>query len=58
MSGKNAYTVVRTNRRTVGITVRPGGEVVVRAPRRMTLAEINAVVERHRDWLEKAVEKS
>lgn len=58
MSGKNAYTVVRTNRRTVGITVRPGGEVVVRAPRRMTLAEIDAVVERHRDWLEKAVEKS
>lgn len=58
MSGKCAYTVVRANRRTVGITVRPGGEVIVRAPCRMPLAEINAAVERHRDWLEKAVEKS
>ena len=50
------FPVLRSDRRTVGITVRRGGEVVIRAPKRMPLSEVRNVVEAHRAWLEKAIE--
>ena len=52
------YPVLRSNRKTVGITVKRGGEVIVRAPKRMRLSDIRKVVETHRAWLEKAIETS
>lgn len=51
------YPLVRTDRKTVGITVKPGGEVQVRAPRRMKYAEIEQAVRMHADWLQNAVAK-
>ncbi len=49
------FPLVRTDRKTVGITVRPGGEVQVRAPKRMKYADIERAVRMHADWLQKAV---
>uniref|UniRef100_A0A7V4LC83 M48 family peptidase n=1 Tax=Desulfobacca acetoxidans TaxID=60893 RepID=A0A7V4LC83_9BACT len=40
-------------RRTVGLSVTPAGEVLVRAPRGMSKARVAEVVDRHRAWLEK-----
>lgn len=53
-----SYPVVRSKRRTVGITVKRGGEVVIRAPRGMKLSDVRRIVETHRAWLEKTVEAS
>lgn len=53
-----SYPVVRSGRRTVGITVKRGGEVVIRAPKGMRLSDVQKAVETHRAWLEKTVESS
>lgn len=50
------FPVVRSDRKTVGITVKRGGEVMIRAPKRMRLSDVAQVVETHRAWLEKAIE--
>ena len=52
------FPVVRSDRRTVGITVKRGGEVVIRAPKRMRLTDVEQVVISHLAWLEKAIETS
>lgn len=52
------FALIRTDRKTVGITVKAGGEVQVRAPKRMRLCDIECVVEKHRAWIQKAVEKT
>lgn len=52
------FPVVRSDRKTVGITVKRGGEVVIRAPKKMRLSDVRIVVEAHRTWLEKAIENS
>lgn len=49
------YRLVRSDRKTVGLTVSRAGEVVIRAPRRLPLAQIEETVRQNRDWLEAAV---
>ena len=49
--GGIACTVVRSDRKTVSVIVRADAGVEVRAPRRMSLAAIDAFVSRHRDWI-------
>lgn len=51
------FPLVRTDRETVGITVKPGGEVQIRAPKWMKKADIEMAVRLHADWLENAVAK-
>lgn len=53
-----SYPIIRSNRRTVGITVKRGGEVVIRAPKRMKLSDVQKAVEKHRAWINRAIEKS
>lgn len=50
-----SYPVVRSNRKTVGITVKRGGEVIIRAPGWMRLTDIQKTVDKHRAWIEKTV---
>lgn len=54
----DSFPVLRSHRKTVGITVKRGGEVIIRAPKRMRLADVRDAVEAHRAWLEKAIENS
>ena len=54
----DTFPVIRSDRKTVGLTVKRGGEVIIRAPRRMPLSDVKKVVESYRDWLEKAIEAS
>jgi predicted metal-dependent hydrolase len=47
------YTLIRTNRKTLAILVRPGGEVEVRAPLRCPRAQIEAFVQAKAGWIAK-----
>ena len=49
--------VIRCRRKSVGIRVTDGGEVIVRAPLRMPDAEIRRILESKRSWIEKTLEK-
>ncbi len=46
------YEIIRTDRKTVGITVKDGC-VTVRAPRRVSKKELDRIVEKHKKWIEK-----
>ena len=46
------YTLIRTDRKTIAIYIRPGGLVEVRAPRRCSRREIDAFVAAKKAWIE------
>jgi hypothetical protein len=53
-----AYTIRKYARfKTLRISVKPGGEVVVSAPLRVSLTTISTFVEKQKNWIEKAVSK-
>lgn len=47
------YRIIRSNRKTIAIQIKPGGEVVVRCPKRMPLWEVRAFVHSKADWITK-----
>ena len=47
--------VIRCRRKSVGIRVTDGGEILVRAPLRMSAAEIRRILESKRDWIDRAL---
>ena len=53
---KIPYTLIRSDRKTLAIQIKEG-EVIVRAPRQAIKADIEKIVEEHRDWIEKALQK-
>ena len=52
------YTIIRSDRKTLAVQVRSGGEVVVRAPRRVESDRIRRFVWENRDWLRRKVAES
>lgn len=48
------YELIRSDRKTVSVEVRRGGGVVVRAPLKMSGAEIERFISKHFDWIENA----
>ena len=46
------YTLVRSDRRTVGIQITPEGQVILRCPRKLPVREAEAILESRRDWVE------
>ena len=47
-------TVIRSDRKTLGLQVDREGNLIVRAPRRVSEAEIAAAIEKHAAWIEKS----
>lgn len=45
------YTLVLSNRKSLGIEIKPGGEIIVRAPKRATKHWIMSCVEEKKDWI-------
>lgn len=45
------YTLIRSNRKTLALQVKPDGSVTVRAPKHISLRQINSFVEGHLDWI-------
>lgn len=54
---KITYRVVRSDRKTLGLVVKDSQEVLVRAPHRMGVQEIEEVLHRNQDWITVRVEK-
>ena len=50
------YVIIRSNRKTLALEVKRGGEVIVRAPLRMTEQKIVEFLNLRYNWLIKAVE--
>ena len=51
------YMIIRSNRRSLSITIDQNANLIVRAPRRMSDRTIAAFVASKRDWIEKHIEK-
>lgn len=49
--------IIRSNRRTVGISIKPGGEIIIRAPRFLPKAAILAFAYEKADWILASYEK-
>lgn len=45
------YTVVFSKRRSIGFEVKPGGEIIVRLPQRMSVKAALPVIEERKDWI-------
>ncbi|MDA1354458.1 MAG: SprT family zinc-dependent metalloprotease [bacterium] len=46
------YTLVRSKRRTIGIEIRPDGQVLVRAPKRAAVRLIESFIARKQQWIQ------
>ena len=51
------YTVIKSRRKTLALQIK-GGELIVRAPMKISTREIENFVCEHKDWIEKHLEKS
>lgn len=51
------YRIIRSSRRTLGLEITPEGELLVRAPRRVSTRQIQSFVEAHQAWIEKHIAK-
>ena len=51
------YTVIRSARRTMALEITREAQIVVRAPQRVSKAEIERFVDAHRDWIERHLAK-
>ena len=47
------YQIIKSDRKTVAIQIKPDGQVVVRCPKRMRIEEARRFVESKTDWIEK-----
>ena len=54
-TGDIRYTVIRSERKTVSLQIKPNGEITVRAPRDMSDREISDFVKRKSDWIKKSL---
>ena len=53
-----SYTIIRSNRKTLSLQVKPDGTVIVRAPLRVSDAQIRKFVSEHEDWIKKHLVKA
>ena len=51
------YELIRSERKTLSLQLKPDGTVLVRAPRRTAQRTIDRFVQEHWDWVEKQREK-
>ncbi|MCI5530713.1 MAG: M48 family metallopeptidase, partial [Blautia sp.] len=50
------YKIIRSNRKSLGLEIKPDGQVIVRAPMRLSEREIRRFVIQHEDWIRKHLE--
>lgn len=53
MFNDKVIKIIRSRRRTVGLEVDDRGELIVRAPERLSRAAIDEIIDKHRRWIEK-----
>ena len=45
--------IIRSRRKTIALVIQPNGELLIRAPKRATKRQINAMLTQHADWIAK-----
>jgi predicted metal-dependent hydrolase len=55
---KVEYQLFRSDRRTLGISVEPGGKLLVTAPKRVELNRIEGVLRRRRAWIRRQLQEA
>ena len=50
--------IIRSARKTLAIQVQPSGQVIVRAPARLSRAQIEDFIQAHRDWILRQLKKA
>ncbi len=45
--------IIRSKRKTIALVIQPNGELLIRAPKRATKKQINAMLTQHADWVAK-----
>ena len=51
------HTVIRSSRNTLALQIKDG-KLIVRAPRKAKQAEIDAMIDQHRSWIEKHLQRA
>jgi len=51
------YTIIRSDRKSVAVEIKPDGQIVVRAPKRMKIQDIQAFVRSREAWIRKHLEE-
>lgn len=51
------YQIIKSDRKTIAIQIKPDGQVVVRCPKRMRIEEAKRFVESKSEWIEKHLAK-
>ena len=51
------YQIIKSNRKTIAIQIKPDGQVVVRCPKRMRVEDARRFAESKADWVEKHLAK-
>lgn len=51
------YTLIRSKRKTLSLEIKPDGEIVVRAPLRVSTSRINQFLVSREGWIREAVER-
>ena len=51
------YQIIKSDRKTIAIQIKPDGQVVVRCPRRMRIEDARRFVESKANWIEKHLAK-
>lgn len=49
------YSIIRSKRKSIGIVVKAGGEVIVKAPAFLSVGDIQKCVESKADWIQKKI---
>ena len=50
----NIDILIRTNRKSISISVSPQGEVVIKAPKSCSLSTIQQIVDKKENWIKSA----
>lgn len=50
--------IIKSDRKTISMEIRPDGKLTIRAPKRMTYREIEAFIESKSQWIEKTLAKT
>ena len=53
----NTYELIRSRRKTLALELTREGRLIVRAPLRISRREIDAFVEKHKDWIARHLAK-
>lgn len=51
------YQIVRSDRKTLALQIKDGA-LIVRAPKKATQADIDALIKKHQSWIEKHLQKA